>query len=238
MPRIDDDVLDTSIYLYSSRADASTGSRTGGSGFLVGVDANDAEPITSRSLLDDAMTIRLPWKVKVKDTDGLTGASFFYAVSSAHVARKSPIIRLNTRDGEKGTIELTASDWISIEPADIAVAPVTLSKRDWKALSIPITMCLTEQESRKLEVGIGDDVFMVGRFISNEGRQQNRPAVRFGNISMMPVHDEPIGLDKDTGIKPQVAYLIETRTVPGFSGSPVFLSIPQWELAAAPWGYR
>jgi hypothetical protein len=85
-------------------------------------------------------------------------------------------------------------------------------------------------------VGLGDDVFLVSRFITYQGANTNWPAVRFGNISVLPRDDEPIDITR--GMSPQVAYLIETRTTPGSSGSPVFHYIPGWEQREAPWGGR
>ncbi|MGN8548594.1 hypothetical protein ACQPTN_29410 [Bradyrhizobium sp. 13971] len=65
-------------------------------------------------------------------------------------------------------------------------------------------------------VGIGDDVFVVGRFINHEGKQRNSPSARFGCIAQMP--NEPVKLGRFT----QECYLIEARSIGGFSGSPVF----------------
>jgi hypothetical protein len=62
---------------------------------------------------------------------------------------------------------------------------------------------------------------MVGRFISHDGKQKNTPAVRFGNIAMMP---------KERIVSPhgiaQESFLVETRSLPGYSGSAVFLYSP------------
>lgn len=59
---------------------------------------------------------------------------------------------------------------------------------------------------------------MIGRLISMEGDTKNTPAVRFGNISMLP--DEPI---VNRYGHPQETFLIDSRSIPGYSGSPVFL---------------
>jgi hypothetical protein len=67
-------------------------------------------------------------------------------------------------------------------------------------------------------MGPGDEVFMVGRFGTHEGRQRNTPVVRFGNISMMPW--EPVMHPRGYTVE---SYLVETRSLSGFSGSPVFV---------------
>lgn len=68
---------------------------------------------------------------------------------------------------------------------------------------------------------------MVGRFIGHDGKQRNTPSVRFGNIAMMPL--EP--LLHERGHK-QESYLVEARSLPGYSGSPVFVWSPS--LTARP----
>jgi hypothetical protein len=69
-------------------------------------------------------------------------------------------------------------------------------------------------------VGVGDDIVMLGRFSGHSGRDFNRPLARFGNIAMMD--DEPV---KDGRGFLVSAYLVEMRSLPGFSGSPVFLCL-------------
>jgi hypothetical protein len=106
---------------------------------------------------------------------------------------------------------------------DVAVAPVDLAEfpEEWTVRALrwenfyPTTERLDE-----LNVGIGDDVVMLGRFAGHTGRQQNAPLARFGSIAMMPGErvKDGRGLLVD-------AYLAEVRSLPGFSGSPVFVYI-------------
>ncbi len=65
---------------------------------------------------------------------------------------------------------------------------------------------------------------MVGRFIAHGGRVTNNPIARFGSISLMPNPNELVRDGRKMGVE---AYLIEMRSHAGFSGSPVFLLIPQ-----------
>jgi hypothetical protein len=67
----------------------------------------------------------------------------------------------------------------------------------------------------------GDETYTVGRFINHEGKQQNTPCVRFGNIAMMPL--EPIRM-KYSAVG-QECFLIEAHSLGGFSGSPVFVAL-------------
>lgn len=96
LPRIPDEWLDISIYLYASHADAVDGKRTGGSGFLVHY-----------------------------DFENTPGRGLVYAVTNAHVIEQgSCTIRVNTKAGDLDVIDLDERHWII--PAsrdDIAVAP-------------------------------------------------------------------------------------------------------------------
>jgi len=93
-----------------------------------------------------------------------------------------------------------------------------------------------------LEIGPGDEVFIVGRFINHEGKQgkqRNLPSLRFGNIAMMPW--EPI---KHPDGHLQESFLVEVRSIGGYSGSPVFVHIlpfskrpgqKGWSMERGPW---
>lgn len=154
------------------------------------------------------------------------GRWFCYAASSRHVVEVAPVLRLNTLDGRTDVVPLRSEDWEPHPTSDVAVALVEINFDRHASILTDIGMVLTPRELDVVDVGIGDDVNMVGRFINHEGVQTNHPTVRFGNISMMP--GEPLAVG---GIAhPQEAYLIETRTIPGYSGSPVFLDVPAWEL--------
>ena len=70
------------------------------------------------------------------------------------------------------------------------------------------------------EVGLGDEVFIVGMFRHHHGTQRNIPIVRVGNLAAFAeekVSTRSFGLID--------AYLIEARSIGGLSGSPVFLNL-------------
>jgi hypothetical protein len=68
-------------------------------------------------------------------------------------------------------------------------------------------------------LSLGDHVFLVGAFVKRVGTHNNIPIVRMGNIAAMP--EEPIEFFSPT----RPAYLVETRSLGGLSGSPVFLHL-------------
>lgn len=85
-------------------------------------------------------------------------------------------------------------------------------------------------------IGPGDDVARLGRFITHDGRQRNKPLARFGNIAMMHDNAEPIEIAPG---RHQVGLLVECRSLSAFSGSPVFVypdvaGRPDRTIAAAP----
>jgi hypothetical protein len=87
-----------------------------------------------------------------------------------------------------------------------------------------------------LGVGPGDEVFMVGRFVSREGKEKNTPAVRFGSLAMVP--RESFGEEQ---VSSGEHFLVNCRSIFGYSGSPVFVFIdptlprpPYWFTPAMP----
>jgi hypothetical protein len=72
-------------------------------------------------------------------------------------------------------------------------------------------------ETFKEKVGLGSDVAVIGLFRSHFGENRNVPIVRIGNISALP--GEPV-YTKYAGYLQ--AYLVESRSISGLSGSPVF----------------
>jgi hypothetical protein len=195
MPRIDDQLLDCVIYLYPSVASAQRGETAGGTGFLVGVPSEQHKEIV-----------------------------YIYAVTNSHVIREgqSPVIRFNAMRGDHAVLPLPEANWVHHPDGDdIAVSHLGgLNPSILRFRLIPAIMLLTVETIRQQDIGPGDDVFMVGRFVSHDGHQRNLPSVRFGNISMMT--GEKIQHPRQLKVE---SFLVEMRSVPGYSGSPVFVRI-------------
>jgi hypothetical protein len=190
MPRVPDELLHSVVYLFQDKAHAREGRGAGGTGFLV-------------DFPGDAHTHR-------------------YVVSNVHVVRNGcSTLRINKKDGLVATKELPASAWVDHPDGDdVAAAPISTPKT-WEVRALSwADFGPTPERLEELNVGIGDDVLMLGRFVGHAGRQRNQPLARFGNIAMMPGErvKDGRGLFVD-------AYLVEMRSMPGFSGSPVFIVI-------------
>ena len=207
MPRIEQQYLDCSIYLYRTEASARAGENAGGSGFLVSV---RAKPPFDREFYPMPRTTVLP-------------PEHIYAVTNKHVARQGfPVIRLNMIDGQQDIIPLKHEDWIPHPDGDdLAVVAIDLPKHKHRYYAVT-NYSFVKQVNAFSDYGAGDDTFMVGRFINHSGKQRNTPSLRFGSIAMLPF--EKVKLYD--GFM-QEAFLVETRSISGFSGSPVFVYEPR-----------
>ena len=198
MPRISDDFLHGCIYLYPSEQDARDGTKTGGSGFIVGVPLENAP---DRSVL--------------------------YAVSNRHVVENgNSTIRMNTVDGKIAILDFSERDWI-FHPAgdDLAICKlpslevVNVESKQLQENLHFITKALIDE----LNIGPGDDVFVIGRFINQEGRQKNQPTVRFGNLAQMP--PEVVTQQRGMRVFEQESFIVEAKSIGGYSGSAVFVGM-------------
>src|SRR5690606_28466461 len=78
------------------------------------------------------------------------------------------------------------------------------------------------EEMIKRGINAGDETITLGRYSKHSGGKQNLVTARFGHISMLPT--EPV-IQDDRGSFPQDSFLVETYSVSGYSGSPVFLQL-------------
>lgn len=195
MPRVPDDYIGSVIYLYPSEADAREGRQVGGSGFLVRVPFGDI-------------------------LEGGLRANQIYAVTNRHVLDDGNVfVRMNTRDATFDVMEIPATEWARHPLGwDVAIAPIMFRHPEWQYVAIPNHDLLTKKQADELNVGPGDDVFLVSRFLGHEGRARNLPILHMGVVSMQPLEDVK---NERTGLG-EPSYLVETHSRPGYSGSPVY----------------
>ncbi|MEP7038872.1 MAG: serine protease [Acidobacteriota bacterium] len=199
MPRIDQQVAKTIVYLYSSYEEAEAGTVSGGSGFLVFVSSK-----------------------------ALKGKGYLYVITNKHVIYKNCFfVRVNRKDNKTEIFEIVSDNWEFHPTSDIAIAFILL--KDSSSLKYHYfadDMLFTREMIKDFDIGLGEDVYMVGRFVHHAGKIINLPSVRSGIISAMPNPDERI----KTEMGNQEAFLIEMRSISGFSGSPVVYDFPMTEL--------
>lgn len=211
MPKIPRNLLESVFYLYRSREDAERGEPFGGTGVFLGMPTGALE------------------------------LSFLYAITNWHVAVRDgySVMRFNKRVGGTEILEFDPSEWeFPPNGPDIAVllpkaSEVYLSPWTHQVFAISTELLLTQEELAPLdprlrtrptiggrpplEIGPGEDIFMVGRFIDHDGRDTNVPSVRFGNISTMP---QPI--EQSSG-STNPSFILDLHSRSGYSGSPVFV---------------
>jgi hypothetical protein len=199
VPRIIDTITGIAVYIYQDLEAAQNGEAFGGSGFLVDVP---------------------------HETNGSLHS--YYVVTNKHVVQRAgtPVIRINRKSGDSPfeCFPTKQDEWESHPEGDDIAVFLLKTESDWKELKINVVRLdqfVTPQLVVDEDIGIGDDTVMVGRFINHEGKQQNSPAVRFGNIAMMPT--EKIVCEHDIA---QEAFLVEVRSLPGYSGSAVLIYSP------------
>ncbi|UPJ48273.1 hypothetical protein IVB30_35200 [Bradyrhizobium sp. 200] len=160
MPRIPPQLLDASFYLYRSSEEAKAGAQAGGTGVFVAVPVPDS-----------------------------SGRILVYAVSNKHVVMKlgCSVIRVNTLVGGTDVIEKDPAEWHASNTDDLAVCLVQIKEAVHKIKAVGLDIFVSKHDLRDDHIGVGDDVFMVGRFMNHDGHLTNMPSVRFGHLSMTPL---------------------------------------------------
>jgi hypothetical protein len=180
------------------------------------------------------------------------GRAWTYIVTASHnldeIYGQDVFVRVNTHPGKSDEgfddIPTRKSDWIKHDTADVAtiISPIDRSKFLLQRLPMDLFInrnyrldtsilvgkgnpvlepVLKETYKEGIPVKVGHDVFSPGLFVQSAGKNRNLPVVRFGNVSRMP-HDELIVLETEHSKRSIRAYLAETHSWGGFSGSPMF----------------
>lgn len=194
MPRLQDNVLDCVVYLYPSKHEAEEGIGAGGSGFLIRVAAK---------LISDS--------------------HFNFTVTNRHVVEGGArCIRLNTKDGKTDIVEFSSDRLFISQKDDLAIILMPAIPQNYRINAIPQEALITRDFAREHDVGVGDEILMLGRFINREGIQQNSPTARFGHIAQMMGDPISILIGGKEHIQ-EDAILGEVRSIGGYSGSPVYV---------------
>jgi hypothetical protein len=223
--------LDGVAFMYRSAEEAARRERLGGSAFIVGRRVPNAEKVFGHAMY-------VP-----------------FLVSNRHVVFEGSacVATFNRRDGGAPEIlDLDQNDWHAHPGGDDLAATclmLALETSVHKISFIAEERFVQEAQIDEFQIGVGDDIFMIGRFVNHQGDSTNLPAVRFGNVSVMPTTirtKDPNGL-----VREQLSYAVEMRSRTGFSGSPVcvyrtegssLMPLPKeaehmWGLLGVNWGY-
>jgi hypothetical protein len=134
-------------------------------------------------------------------------------------------IRINRHRSGIKEINLKRSEWLYHEDrfVDLCAVPITepehryLSEGDVSPIHITnLAASFSSPGIRAEQMMLGDEVFITGAFLQRLGETKNIPIVRTGNIAALC--EEPVEF-----LSPRhPAYLVETRSLGGISGSPVW----------------
>jgi len=131
-------------------------------------------------------------------------------------------LRCNFKNKPADNIPTDIDKWV-FHPfdsnADVAVFPLIPLGKEVDYLAYPLTSAATAHWMEEEKVGIGDEVFLIGLFVFHKGTKKNIPIIRIGNIAAMP--EELV----KTKLGETEAYLVESRSLGGLSGSPVFVHL-------------
>ena len=156
-----------------------------------------------------------------------SNASLAHLVTAKHVAEAiepaEAVIAVNAKDGAPRFVRTGEQKWFyhptEKDSVDVAVIPFgSLNEGLYDIGFIPESIFATEKRIAEYDIGLGDELVIVGLFTRFKGVSQVSPIVRTGNIAMMPRDRLPI-----KGFGEMEAYLAEGRSIGGLSGSPVFV---------------
>jgi hypothetical protein len=166
------------------------------------------------------------------------GLSFTYVVTARHVLEESGssnvFLRVNTSSGSFEDIQTHRDEWWTHDTQDVAATRFTPKQGiDLDYSHIPLHGFVGPNyeyaekpfDQLPIAVEVGNEVFFLGLFNQQAGKQQNLPIARFGHISRMP---SAITMERHggTGTWTIGAYLAECHSWGGHSGSPVFWRRP------------
>lgn len=194
--RVDRHLLKCVVYLYQDAPNAEDSVGEGATGFAICASAQDGNLV--------------------------------FIVSNRHVIEDGcTTIRLNMPDGGFSILETEETDWFYSSDNNIDCAIYWLRQpNQYDILPLGLDMMTMREDIEDIDITIGDDVVLLGRFINFEGKVQNTPTARFGKIVQMPT--EPL-LDERGRLTP--CWLAQIPSIPGMSGSPVILKQSYAEFA-------
>ena len=175
--------------------------------------------------------VRLLWEYDQKEGDKVQHHTlswpFVCLATARHVAKKLETqefaLRTTTVDGELVVIERPAGErWFyhPTEPEYVDAAVMIFCPpqlRNLDILPVPYEMFATPEIIQEIDLGTGDEVFIAGLFTEVREMTRQHPIIRVGNLAMVPGEKIPYGG------KLIEAYLVESRSIGGLSGSPVFI---------------
>lgn len=162
--------------------------------------------------------------------EGTNSAKRVFLVTARHVIEQMRVtgalncqILINHRDTNipPTTHPVPLDHWHVSKRGGVDVAIIEYGvPRHRGHLVIPEALLLSDRDIQNEDINLGEELFIVGLFRHHPGKERYIPIVRVGNLAAFD--NEPV-ITKRYG--PTPAYLIESRSTKGLSGSPVFLNL-------------
>jgi hypothetical protein len=119
------------------------------------------------------------------------------------------------------------------ENVDVAVLKIPIDET-WDNIAWPFEALVTDDLLDTVQTGdrkveLGDELVFAGLFHPHEGKERNIPLVRIGNVAAL--RGESV-LSRDG--RPMDLYLVESHSIGGLSGAPVFIDIITAETLPLP----
>lgn len=158
-----------------------------------------------------------------------------YLVTAKHLSHalgNDPfLIRLNKHDGTSENLVADGVDWINHPDPTVDISLVPLNMESIAAYDILFMntelVMFKPGEFGNANIGVGNFTYTIRLFHLLSGEKRSLPVCHFGTIAMLP-EDEKIPIvdwtDPDEKKRMFVeGYLIESQSLNGLSGSPVFV---------------
>jgi hypothetical protein len=134
-------------------------------------------------------------------------------------------IRVNTTTGTQDSVETPIDCWRNHPDPNVDIAVLKIGLTGYDHAAWPLEWCVVDDRLDTLDSGdrrveLADEICFAGLFHPHAGQQRNRPIVRVGTVAAL--REEPV-LSRDN--RPMDVYLVESRSIGGLSGSPVFIDI-------------
>ena len=153
-----------------------------------------------------------------------------YLVTARHVVTGIPSVpgsglkhqreafaEFTSLDDDQFHVSLSDVDWIFPEDDAVDLAICYFPGGNPRNLAIAEESLLGGNELARKGIGIGDETYSISLFGFKQQVISKTPIARIGNIAMLPLMKAPTEFG-DTEV-----YVIEARSLSGFSGAPVFV---------------
>jgi hypothetical protein len=172
-----------------------------------------------------------------------------YLVTARHLShqlkgdpdqRKSDpfLVRLNKKDGTAASIPFDEVEWHEhTDPhVDVAIVPLHITReKDYDVSYMTEEFLIGQAELEKERIGVANLTYTLGLFRLMTGAKRNLAICHVGSIALMPEDEKvPVRDWTDTEEDPNKrrrifvdAYLVESQSIGGLSGSPVLVRLEE-----------